>query len=504
MERLISAIAPGWALKRAKARLQLARMQAFYESAKHSRTHPLKGTNSSADSVMARTDGRLRNIARWLDENHDLAVALFNDLVGWIIGDGLTYEPMVRQPNGELAERVNLALGAAFESWSERPETTATLSRGEMERLLCRSWLRDGEALIHHVFGSTFPYPTPLRYVVELLEADFLPYELTAPARQGVPRIVQGVGLDSWNRPVSYYLWTHHPGASGYFLASSLKPERYKSVPAERISHLKFTRRLAQTRGVPIIHAVIRRLEDIKDIEDAERVAMRVDSDLTLILTNMPGWGGTPAADSGGGAGDPQGPIREMTMASGMQVTLAEGENMAMHTPTRPNAKLVDFLQSQHRILARGASARYSSVTGDYNGTYSAQRQELVEGWRGYGELRQQFIAAAARPWYRRVVDAAVLAGEVSLRGIDPRTLYAVDIRGPAMPWIDPEKELNYRAGMVENELASRAQMIRDTGADPKVVDAQIADDDRANRSDQEDDSGEDRPAQRRPMAVIR
>ncbi len=469
---LIGRLFPGWALKRATARAKLQAIKALYEASRPSRTHPLRGNNLSANSVMGRTDGTLRGIARWLDENHDVAISLFSDLVRWSVGTGLTIEPMVKTTGGDPATDLNRELKAAYADWSIRPEVSQTMSMGDAERLIARSEYRDGEMFVHHVNSPRFPYPTDIPYALELLEADYCPFDLTAPARQGKPRIVQGIGVDEWGRPVEYNLWRQHPGDSGYRLASSLTPSGLKSLRADTVSHVRFTRRLGQLRGVPIIHGVIRRLEDIKDIEDSERVAARVDSDLTLLLRNMPGIG-TVNADSDADTGGR--PVRELEMASGMMVTLAEGEDAEMHTPSRPNAKLDAFLQRQDRMVAKGSNARYSSVSGDYNGTYSAQRQELVEGFMGYEELRAQLVSQFYIPMWRRFVQAAVLARGMSLRGIERRTLFHADYRGPAMPWIDPAKELDYRVGMVDNRLASRPQMIRDTGGDPDVVDAQIA-----------------------------
>jgi capsid protein len=42
------------------------------------------------------------------------------------------------------------------------------------------------------------------------------------------------------------------------------------------------------------------------------------------------------------------------------------------------------------------------------------------------------------------------------------------------MPWIAPDKELNAFETAVSNGFMSRAQVIRDIGGDPAVVDAQL------------------------------
>ena len=36
----------------------------------------------------------LRKACRDLDENHDLAIGVLDDLVNWVVGTGLTIEPM--------------------------------------------------------------------------------------------------------------------------------------------------------------------------------------------------------------------------------------------------------------------------------------------------------------------------------------------------------------------------------------------------------------------------
>ena len=64
------------------------------------------------------------------------------------------------------------------------------------------------------------------------------------------------------------------------------------------------------------------------------------------------------------------------------------------------------------------------------------------------------------------------------MRDVDLRTLYRADYRGPATPWIDPEKEINAQLARVGGgPLGSRQQAIRDLGGDPEVVFRQIQND---------------------------
>ena len=65
-------------------------------------------------------------------------------------------------------------------------------------------------------------------------------------------------------------------------------------------------------------------------------------------------------------------------------------------------------------------------------------------------------------------------AGLVSLREIDTATMFAVDFVGPAMPWIDPMKEVEASAKAVEAGFKSRHMVIRENQYDPQIVDEQI------------------------------
>lgn len=475
---LLANLFPEWALKRAIARRRLAHVKALYESATPTRTHPLLGSILAPDTTMQRANIRLRGVARDMDENNDLIIGVLDDLVDWVIGTGLTIEPMMMNQSGELAEEVNLEAKQLYQEWSLRPDTTQELPMGELERLVARSLYRDGEIFIQHVMGRGYPYPTPIPYALELLEADYVPFDYSAGIRQGRGRIVQGVEKDTWGRPLGYYFWKWHPGEQGYVFPGEVGPQNLKRVSAQEITHLKFTRRVRQTRGVPIIHGVIKRTQDIKYTEDSERIAARADADITAFVRNIPGMG----EDVNRG----EGVHKESKSDSGMMVHTFEGEQIDVHSPKRPNAQLESFRNGQIRMVAAGTGTRYSSIANDFNGTYSAQRQELVEGQISYAKLREYSVGVFYKPMWRRFVDSAILSGQLDASGIDERTLYHADFRGPPLPWIDPEKELKARQGMVEAGFASRAQMIRDFGGDPADVDKQREQDDMEEEQDEE------------------
>lgn len=473
LTRILAAIAPGWAASRVAGQARLAAEQArlnaaqrLYEATKITAQRPRRGGPQAADAVMDGTRGSMREFARHLDENCDLAIGVLDDLVTNIIGAGAGIEPLaVRGPNREPATDLNRQLADLWAEFWLSPEVTGELSGPEVERLLCRSWLRDGEVFAQHVIAPIAPYATRVPYALELLESDFLPYDLTRPDS----RVTHGVQKDGWNRPVGYWFSKVHPGNQTFNLQSS----ELVWKPADSIMHLKFVRRLHQTRGVSIFHGVLTRLDDLKDYEESERIAARVAAALTAYIKRDIGLAAETVVageDSETASG------RTFAMEPGLVFDgLLPGEDVGTIDSKRPNPNLEQFRNAMLRAVAAGTGTRFSSIAKNYNGTYSAQRQELVEAVTHYRRLFDYLRARFYLPVWQRFVDASRLAGLVRIpAGVDQMSIYRPEVRPPNMPWIDPLKEIKAYQGMVESGFRSRHQVIRDLGSDPATVDAQL------------------------------
>ena len=132
-------------------------------------------------------------------------------------------------------------------------------------------------------------------------------------------------------------------------------------------------------------------------------------------------------------------------------------------------------MQDQYRRVAGGTKTGASSISKNYNGTYSAQRQELVEQQPTYRALSEEFAQKVVEPDYQKVVEIGVALGLIEVPPeVDPDTLYDVDIPTPAMPWIDPQKEAKAAQTLVDACLESRAHIMRTRGRDPDTVRRQI------------------------------
>ena len=445
--------------------------RAYYEAAKPGDTYRRKRREpGSANTAVGRAGSTLRQLARHAEQNHDLARGVLAILVANIAGPrGIGIEPQPRRRDGsihtELAEQIRRLL----RDWAHRPEITWRLTWPMVQHLLVRSWMRDGEVFAHHLAGrvSELRHGTRVPLSLELLEADYLPLDLSDPGR----RIVQGVQLDRWGKPSFYHLYKSHPGdIDTAYLATSAA---LRTVKADRISHLALVDRLHQMRGVSVFASVLERLEDLKDYEESERVAAKVAASMTAFIKK-----GTPDQyDDGAGVDENGNPEpRALSMRAGMIFDdLLPGEDVGTIDTNRPNPNLGIYRANQLRAVSAGTFVSYSSASRDYNGSYSSQRQELVEQHNVYGMLQEHFIGQLVQPVYERIVNMSMIAGLLSAGDIDAETLDDALYIPPQMPWIDPDRESRAFERLEENMHASGPEIIRRRGQNPRdVIEQQV------------------------------
>ncbi|MBB6578465.1 lambda family phage portal protein [Comamonas odontotermitis] len=459
IEQTIASISPRWAMQRAHSRHVLA----HYEAARPSKQRISHNSNASINTSIQASAGSIRAQARDLERNHDIVRGALRVLVNNVVGAaGIGVEPQPRMTNGEVHEDYAAQLRSAWALWQRRPEVTRRYHWGMLQRLTAYTWLRDGEAFGQMLSGPVdyLRHSTSVPFSLEMMEPDFIPLDLTDPERN----LRQGIQCNAWGQPVAYHCYKGDPRET-YQLAT-------KTIPAERMLHVATIDRLHQYRGMSELSSVITRLEDLKDFEESERIAAKVAASLTAYVKRTEAFTGNDVPKVNGDDDEDKRPHRELEMMPGMIIdTLQVGEEIGMIDTKRPNPNLVAWRAGQLKAVAAGMGASYSSISRDYDGTYSAQRQELVEQWVHYAVLADEFVGMLVQPVWEAFVRAAHLSGvvrcpkEVPLENSDD-ALYI----GQAMPWIDPYKEAVAMEKLVQAGFASEVEAIRKRGQNPRDV----------------------------------
>jgi len=451
IDRIIQPFSPVWALERAQAR----RVLAAYESARPTRTRKNPSDNSSGNSLTAMAGDTLRGQARHLEQNHDLCRGILNTLVSYTVGaKGIGIESQVLNKNGQIHKEFSDELQHLFKDWSRKPETTHQYSWAKSQRMMARAWFRDGEVLSKSIMGTvaSLNHGTKVPFSIELLEADHIA-DLSDSSR-----IIQGIEHNAWGQAKYFHLYDQNPSDRNNF---NLK---YRKVSADIINHLKFTDRLRQARGVSIFASVLNRLNDLKDYEESERIAAKISAAMAAYIKK-----GSP--DSYGMA-DSDDDEREFSMNSGMiWDNLLPGEEVGTIQSNRPSQLLLPFRNAMLRAIAAGTCSGFSSISKTYDGTYSAQRQELVEQWIQYAVLSDEFIQQFVEPTYMQFVKIAVASGQIKVpKDIDRKTLFDADYLTPSMPWIDPKKEAEGHEKLLQLKITSPQKIIRQRGENPTDI----------------------------------
>ena len=109
---------------------------------------------------------------------------------------------------------------------------------------MCRTWLRDGEAFAQLLEGLNplLDHRTSVPLSLEMIEPDLVPTEnevIRSDSQAGIIR-------NAWGKAVAYRVFKVHPGDAFSWGAS----QDLKTIPADRMLHLRRTDRIGQGRGI--------------------------------------------------------------------------------------------------------------------------------------------------------------------------------------------------------------------------------------------------------------
>jgi len=217
-----------------------------------------------------------------------------------------------------------------------------------------------------------------------------------------------------------------------------------------------------------VFAAVLNRFDDLKDYEESERIAAKIAASMAaFIKKGDPTMYPMPDPNSPAGAEQ-----RHLKFQPGMVFDdLKPGEEIGTIDTNRPNPNLETYRDAQLKAIAAGTGPSFSSVARTYNGTYSAQRQELVESYGIYATLASEFISHVVQPMFERFIATAIASGVLRVpSGVVLETVDDAAFMAPAMPWIDPKKEAEAWAMLEDRAYISGPEIIRKRGGNPRDV----------------------------------
>lgn len=439
---------------------------------------PSWGTSFSANEEIRRALLPLRSRSRQLARDNDYMKAFLRMVRTNVVGpDGFGLQMRIRQKNGGSFDAgANDLVEAAWAQWSRLGVCTVDgrICRADLERLVIEQVARDGEAIVR-LWRSW--KRNRFHFAVQLLEADRLAEDRNVmPGADGaigdyrVPAghsVRMGVELDAFERPVAYFLRHHHPGDR----AGQSRTEGLERVAADQILHLFVADRPHAARGVPWVHAGIRRLAMLGGYEEAELVAARTAAAKMGFYTSLESEAPPVGPDAVGSDGTL---IKEAE--PGVLEQLPPGVDFKTFDPQHPTQAFPFFLKAMVRGVSAGLGVSYNSLASDLEAVnYSSLRQGALNERDEWRVLQSWMREAFVRPLFETWLDQALLARAIELPLQDFERFNKPHFVPRGWQWVDPQREIEADIRAVALGVKTRSQICAERGLDFEEVLRQLA-----------------------------
>ncbi len=411
----------------------------------------------SPDADLLDERGILVPRARDLARNNGIASGAIQTLQDNIIGSvlRLSAQPDYRalgKPK-EWASDWARTTEAAFRSWADTKECDAgrSMTLIGLTTQALRGAFINGDAI-------AIPYWVPRKGSkwgtrLQVIEADRLE---TPPGRQDDANMRGGIEIDKHGAPVAYWIRKTHPGDFYGLLASLSRNGDFTRIPAftpwgrPRVIHLHDKERSGQSRGKPLMAAVMREFRMAGHYSTTELQAAIANSLIAAFLESDMDQDSASRLFSSGKDGDPAnywnsavGEYRA-SLKGGAIIPLPAGAKVSSHDPGRPNTAFDGFMSSVLRHIATGLNLPYELLLKDFSKTnYSSARAALMEAWRYFQGrrrwLKDYWLDPIYELWQEEAVNAGVIDAPDWYENRHPYTRNRWIFSGRG--WIDPAKE---------------------------------------------------------------
>lgn len=421
------------AARNLKARAFLGMSGGQHAGARRDKTS-MRSFNPSAGSADSDSIGdlpTLRARARDLARNAPIARGARNTSKTNVVGAGLRLSASLQREilglSDEQAEAWEDYTEVLFDLWASAKTASVDRKQNFYEQqgtAFTSSW-DSGDCFLLRRFKESTSF---LALCVQLVEADRVCTpnykQTTAP---GAREIRDGIEVDDDGEPIAAHLLNKHPGDAA--LIKTYKPDAWQRIPFRGDSpfplliHLMKQDRIGQTRGIPMLAPVIESLKQLDRYAEAELMAAVVSAFFTVFIKTQDGGGDgsnimPSVAGSGpmGGDGVPIG-SSEMALGSGTVAELADGEDISIANPNRPNPNFDPFFLAVVRQIGIALGIPYEVLIMHFSSSYTASKAAIETAWQYFDDDRTWLARNLCQPVYEWWLYEMVARGLIDAPG---------------------------------------------------------------------------------------
>lgn len=358
---------------------------------------------------------QLVKLNRYLSRNEGLCAGINSNFITYAIGPGLT-------PVHVRAEYV-----AYFRRWSKAPTVDGQLNYGDVQRILARMVLEDGE-------GFTVKTEENGQALLQVIESQTFGGDADG--------FLDGVKTNDFGRPQAYRF-----AATG------------KTIQAGGVIHTFDRIRPNQLRGIPKGAHAINDLMDQKDILKFEKTAQKLSAAIAGVFKSQKKDGlsvrGSQVADSDGN-------VARFAQMTGVQtITLNPNESFEIPSNNRAGTNFIGFLDYLTRRIAAGYKLPSEFVWNAIGTGGATTRLILSQASSAFLDFRRIIASACDAHWI-------YVIGDGIAQGLLPASPDWMDVvwRGPVLPTVDAGRDAKAEIESLRAGLTSPQQIADENNED--------------------------------------
>jgi len=404
-----------------------------WESATQSNGRQILYMGANVDArrdLRARDRNTMVKKCRYAERNYGLYNQILNDTVMYVVGGGMRMQSHCEDPE------VGREHMEYFYEVSRKLDVTGRFSFEDCQKLITRSWMRDGDTFAAKVRNGRD------QAKIQLIEA----HRVGDPADRDVPeRVWDGVEFGEFGEVVAY--WVYRSNGSS------------RQVLANAMMHIVDFTSSSASRGTPILQHATNSLQDMDEILEAEKRAVKDQSEVTRVLNKAGGFvDDNMAAELGGGDRCYSGLVEQ---AGGKLLVLEPNEKLEHQESKRPSQTFNGFIAELQRDVTFG-SLPWDFVVDPSKLAGAGVRLVGNKADRFISHVQNMVINQFCIPTYQYIISDGIEKGLIR----DDRSWYKCSVITPPSLTVDAGRESANDREDIKMGLMSRSEYYKTHGSE--------------------------------------
>ena len=364
---------------------------------------------------------------RWAERESSLFRSILNDLVIYVSGDGI--KPQSHASTPDVARQYE----EYFARESKRIDVSGK-SFAQCQSILVRAMIRDGDAFAIKVVNGD-------RAQVQIVEA----HRCGDPTDTDTPADCwDGIGFGKFNEPIYYSIY-QADGSS-------------RKVEAQSVMHIVDMETASGSRGVPVLQSALCGVQDVKEILELERRAVKDNGDVTRVIKKGSGFLDEDAASEiSSSHGSAENIASQM---GGKAIVMESTDSFESFESKRPNSTFVGFLAALEKDIC--SVLPYEFVKDVTSAGGAGVRLVTAKAARVFGKYQNVLIESFCQPTWEYIIADGIARGEIP----DDPSWWSASWTTPKSVTVDAGREAANDRADIEMGLMSPSELFGTRGLD--------------------------------------